>query len=191
MALIKCSKCAAEISDNAARCPNCGAPVVAHKWMCSKCGNMITEEPCPYCSNTKNTKTDINVENDISSPPKRTHKKGLICGTILILCIATFIIVRYNDNAFVGEYIRYENGFNPVEKIILSRYDFKEYRYEGTSYYFRDWVEKTGSSYNSLEFKGNFIILYSGSNANMYFYNKKKDSLIKIKTGEIFEKSRK
>ncbi len=49
MALIKCSECSAEISDKASCCPKCGAPVIVHKWRCSTCGNMISEDPCPYC----------------------------------------------------------------------------------------------------------------------------------------------
>lgn len=50
MALIKCTKCGADISDKAAACPNCGAPVI--KLMkCSECGTElpIGATECPNC----------------------------------------------------------------------------------------------------------------------------------------------
>ena len=61
MALIKCYECSAEISDKARSCPKCGAPVIVHKWRCSKCGNMISEEPCPYCNGTHLAQNTNNV----------------------------------------------------------------------------------------------------------------------------------
>lgn len=100
MALIKCYECSAEISDKASRCPNCGAPVVVHRWRCSKCGNMISEDPCPYCHNQKLLK-NTNAENlkndklDHLKVSKRNHKKRwiiLVIIALIIICIAALFL---------------------------------------------------------------------------------------------------
>ncbi len=100
MALIKCYECSAEISDKASRCPNCGAPVVVHRWRCSKCGNMISEDPCPYCHNQKLLKNtnDENLKNDKLDHlkvSKRNHKKRwiiLVIIALIIICIAALFL---------------------------------------------------------------------------------------------------
>ena len=107
MALIKCYECSAEISDKASCCPNCGAPVMVHKHKCSKCGNMISEEPCPYCSNAQ---TDVNV-NNVNLMENRTDlndsdynqqqqvvkkdNKSKIVWIVLILLAAVIIIAAF------------------------------------------------------------------------------------------------
>ena len=96
MALIKCYECSALISDKATHCPNCGAPVVVHKWRCPECGNMISEDPCPYCHNQKllKNKSDENLKNDKPDHlkvSKRNHKKRwiiLVIIVLIIICIA-------------------------------------------------------------------------------------------------------
>ena len=94
MALIKCSECSAEISDKASCCPKCGAPVVAHKWRCSKCGHIISEEPCPYCSNAQtavNTNT-AGYESNVGTTPAFVAKNKRNLG-MLVACLAIVAIV--------------------------------------------------------------------------------------------------
>ena len=99
MALIKCYECSALISDKATHCPNCGAPVVVHKWRCPECGNMISEDPCPYCHNQKllKNKSDENLKNDKPDHlkvSKRNHKKRwiiLVIIVLIIICIAALL----------------------------------------------------------------------------------------------------
>lgn len=101
MALIKCSECSAEISDKAARCPKCGAPVITHKWRCSNCGNMISEEPCLYCSNTQptvNKNMDTLTESN-SQPTVQRKKTNSALLKIVSVLIPIFLILApfYND----------------------------------------------------------------------------------------------
>lgn len=103
MALIKCSECSAEISNKASCCPQCGAPVVVHKWRCSKCGNMISEEPCPYCSNAKtavNTNT-VHDESSVGTTPafvqKNKRNLGVLITVLVVVAIAIIIFVLQDD----------------------------------------------------------------------------------------------
>ena len=103
MALIKCKECSAEISDEAKFCPNCGAPVILHRWRCPKCGNMISKEPCPYCSNEQNAvnRNTISYENvsatesnvsPTSAPVSKKKKSGSA------VCI--FAFCNHSNNLF-------------------------------------------------------------------------------------------
>ena len=101
MALIKCYECSAEISDKANCCPKCGAPVIVHKWRCSKCGNMISEEPCPYCGNFQtaaNTNMNAATENNLQpiAQSKKTNNglKGIVG---VLITIALILAPFYND----------------------------------------------------------------------------------------------
>lgn len=98
MALIKCSECSAEISDKASCCPKCGAPVVVHKWRCSKCGNMISEEPCPYCSNAQTAINTVAYGSSVSTTPafvakNKRNLKALI--TVLVIAAVAMIIIVF------------------------------------------------------------------------------------------------
>lgn len=104
MALIKCSECSAEISDKASCCPKCGAPVVVHKWRCSKCGNMISEEPCPFCSNAQtavNTNT-VAYESSVGTTPafvaKNKRNLGVLITVLVIAAIAIIVIAVIPQN---------------------------------------------------------------------------------------------
>lgn len=104
MALIKCSECSAEISDKASCCPKCGAPVVVHKWRCSKCGNMISEEPCPYCSNAQTTVNTnaVSYESNVGTTPAFVAKKkrnlGMLVTCLAIVAIAIIVIAIISQN---------------------------------------------------------------------------------------------
>lgn len=101
MALIKCSECSAEISDKAARCPKCGAPVITHKWRCSNCGNMISEEPCSYCSGENNNlshSTKVYAENAGSEVVKIQDNKAKVIWIILGVIVTVLIIVTISLN---------------------------------------------------------------------------------------------
>ena len=94
MALIKCYECSAEISDKAKCCPKCGAPVIVHKWRCSKCGNMISEEPCPFCSNEQTAVNNNETSTENNSQTIEQNKKtnngfGKIIGILLFIVIFT------------------------------------------------------------------------------------------------------
>lgn len=98
MALIKCSECSAEISDKANCCPKCGAPVEVHKWRCSKCGNMISEEPCPFCSNAQtavNTNT-VGYKSSVGTTPafvaKNKRNLTMLCSLSFIVAVVIIII---------------------------------------------------------------------------------------------------
>lgn len=105
MALIKCSECSAEISDKASCCPKCGAPVVVHKWRCFKCGNMISEEPCPYCSDAQtavNTNT-VAYEGSVSTTPafvaKNKRNLGVLITILVIAAVAIIIAIFVLQNS--------------------------------------------------------------------------------------------
>ena len=105
MALIKCYECSAEISDKASCCPKCGASVVVHRWRCSKCGNMISEEPCFYCSNEQTVvKNNMDTTTENKSQPIEQNKKsnnGLkkfvgVLISIVLFTVATIAVVNFN-----------------------------------------------------------------------------------------------
>lgn len=103
MALIKCSECSAEISNKASCCPKCGAPVVVHKWRCNQCGNMISEEPCPYCSDAQtavNTNT-VAYEGSVSTTPafvaKNKRNLRVLITVLVVVAIAIIIFVLQDD----------------------------------------------------------------------------------------------
>ena len=105
MALIKCTECSAEISDKANCCPKCGAPVVVHKWRCFKCGNMISEEPCPYCSDAQtavNTNT-VAYEGSVSTTPafvaKNKRNLGVLITILVIAAVAIIIAIFVLQNS--------------------------------------------------------------------------------------------
>ena len=119
MALIKCSKCSAEISDKASCCPKCGAPIEVHKFRCAKCGNIISEEPCVYCaemskvvSDHDNASCDSNVNSN--SEPEFVKKNKRNLKTTLGVCCIVFVllfvgmktgVIGGGGNPLVGEYI--------------------------------------------------------------------------------------
>lgn len=124
MALIKCTECSAEISDKASCCPKCGAPVVVDKWRCSKCGNMISEEPCPYCSDaqtTVNTNT-VAYESSVGTTPafvaKNKRNLKVLITALVITAVAIMVIaiglqsnsVKRDNSSLVGEWILDNNS---------------------------------------------------------------------------------
>ncbi len=50
MALIKCTECGHEVSENASSCPNCGSPI-EKEIVCSECGEKLgpNDRACPKC----------------------------------------------------------------------------------------------------------------------------------------------
>ena len=111
MALIKCKECSAEISDEAKFCPNCGAPVILHRWRCPKCGNMISKEPCPYCSNELNavnrntisyenvSATESNVCPTTAPVSKKKRNPGVLFAFLLFATIAIIFFVVFTHNS--------------------------------------------------------------------------------------------
>ncbi len=104
MALIKCSECSAEISDKASCCPKCGAPVIVHKWRCSTCGNMISEDPCPYCSNmyrfvgyahTKNNEV-CSAAPSFTAKNKKNRDFLILLLTVITIALIVFISALRN-----------------------------------------------------------------------------------------------
>ena len=103
---IKCKKCSAEISDEAKFCPNCGAPVILHRWRCPKCGNMISKEPCPYCSNEQTVvknNTDTTTNNN-SKNVKQKNSNQAITGIIGFLITLALISAPSYSNLFGSSY---------------------------------------------------------------------------------------
>lgn len=146
MALIKCSECSAQISDKANCCPKCGAPVAVHKWRCSKCGNMISEEPCPYCSNAQ-TAVNINsaaYESSVSATPAFVAKDKrnlrilvtcLVIAAIAIIVVAVFSTKNSNNSSsqnphdnctYIGKDREYFAG--PMVDVYYN-YDYPEWGY--------------------------------------------------------------
>lgn len=137
MALIKCPECSAKISDKASRCPKCGAPILVRKWRCSKCGNIISKEPCPYCSNVQavaNANT-VDYKSSVETPPVSQKRKApiLIVFLVVIITLAIVIIIQNigketgtNDMGAIGNKITVDGTVAYVarENEILVPYDF-------------------------------------------------------------------
>lgn len=119
MALIKCSKCAAEISDKAACCPKCGAPVILHKWRCPKCGNMISEEPCPHCSGKSIAVTAKNISSDGTAAAvpdfvaKNKRNLRILIFALLVVAVIIFaIIASQSGNGGSGSKVKHGTYFD-------------------------------------------------------------------------------
>ena len=86
MSLIKCPECKKEISDQAEKCIYCGYPIKAsnassntHFWRCPTCGNMINQEPCPFCSSQESKKEESTSNENADSqtiPQEEPVKRG-------------------------------------------------------------------------------------------------------------------
>lgn len=117
MALINCPECGKEISDKSISCIHCGFPLsktgnivkkeFVHQWRCPKCGNMISEEPCPYCSNAQ-TAVNINsaaYESSVSATPafvakdKRNLRILVTCLVIAAIAIIVFTVASHNSGS--------------------------------------------------------------------------------------------
>lgn len=108
MALIKCSECGREISDRANCCPGCGAPVIVHKWRCSKCGNMISEEPCFYCSNEQTVvENNMNTTPEHNSQPINQSKKSnnVWNGIVGVLITISLTLTPFYNDWFSSYYV--------------------------------------------------------------------------------------
>lgn len=98
MALIKCPECSAEISDKSSSCPKCGTPIVVHEWRCLKCGNMISEEPCLYCSNAHtaaNTST-VDCKSNIDTTPvfvKKNKRNLKVLISVLVSVVIVIVVI--------------------------------------------------------------------------------------------------
>lgn len=96
MGLINCSECFAKISDKATCCPRCGASIKIHKWRCSKCGNLVNENPCPYCENQQPSTNNSAVHSIPDATPEFVEKNkrnlGIIITILIITIIGIFII---------------------------------------------------------------------------------------------------
>lgn len=103
--------------------------IESHMWHCEKCGNMISAEPCPYCSDAQtvvNTNT-AGYESDVGTAPafvaknKRNHRTLitiLVIALVAIIAIIQLNSIRRDNGSLVGEWILdnnssitfYENG---------------------------------------------------------------------------------
>lgn len=115
MALIRCSECSAEISDKASCCPKCGAPVIVHRWRCSKCGNMISEEPCFYCSNEQTVvENNMNTTPENNSQPINQSKKSnnVWKGIIGVLIAISLTLAPFYNDWFSSYYVAKLPSYN-------------------------------------------------------------------------------
>lgn len=80
MALVKCSECGKEISDQAVSCPHCGCPII--------------REQDHEAANEKQVNSSLDAVNGSN---KRTHKKAIfiIAGCVLVALIAVLIGVMF------------------------------------------------------------------------------------------------
>lgn len=103
MALIKCSECSAEISDEASCCPKCGAPATVHKWRCSKCGNMVSEKTCPHCNGKSSTvsSTSADIDGTNTSTPTFVEKNNHYIIITKILCGVIMTIIFFSIGSIV------------------------------------------------------------------------------------------
>lgn len=188
MALIKCSECGKEFSDKARCCPNCGAPVVIHKWRCSKCGNMISEEPCPYCSDEQtavNTNT-VSYENSVEATPAFVTKKkrslGILISVLIIAACAIIIAIPFLQNSsstkLNGEYIaQTEFSYNLIT--FADNGGFVR-----SSRTFGDWQLVADGKY-SLE-DSSLILYCSDGRVWEFYYDRKNDTMTQVSTNDVY-----
>lgn len=100
MDLIICPECQKENLGTSEKCVYCGhsfhkkeetvhPPKITHTWRCPTCGNMISQEPCPYCAgNVSHPQTAVNepaqAQKESNKKPMPIIQKILACTAILI-----------------------------------------------------------------------------------------------------------
>lgn len=188
MALIKCSECSAEISDKASCCPKCGAPVVVHKWRCNKCGNMISEEPCPYCSNAQtavNTNT-AGYESNVGTTPafvaknKRNLRMLVACLVItaIVIIVMTFLLNSIGSNKLSGQYTA-QTAFS-VNAITF----YNNGNFVRDANAFGEWEIVGNGTYSLTD--SSLTLYCSDGRVWEFYYNRKNDTMTQVGTSDVY-----
>lgn len=64
-----------------------------HRWRCSKCGNMIDNEPCPYCAQNATEQTSAPPTNSSSIDTRNAHKQSPAKALITFIIVFTVLFV--------------------------------------------------------------------------------------------------
>lgn len=102
MTIILCPECGQNVSDKADKCIHCGYPLnnegteeqvirSTHLWRCSTCGNMISEEPCRFCTEKDNNQSK--TTNDPIEVKQKTVEKSMSSKKVFGLIIVVIILI--------------------------------------------------------------------------------------------------